>query len=142
MLSRHTMYSALLVFKLAHPCLGLEQTNAIVRFVHSQSDEEVERRALTVHLQDVENVIGQTPVSRGDGWMEVEIGQFYNQEGDDGEVEGRLLETVHFKRGLIVEGIEFRPVFSKILHGPVNMLKKESRSGRGRGIIPKFWIFR
>ncbi|KAK4388317.1 hypothetical protein Sango_2438300 [Sesamum angolense] len=81
-----------------------------------QSDEEVEKRALTMHLQDAKNIIGQTPVNRGGGWMKVEIGQFYIQEGDYGEVEGRLLETYHGKSGLIVEGIEFRLVFNKILH--------------------------
>ncbi|KAL0434208.1 UNVERIFIED_CONTAM: F-box protein PP2-B10 [Sesamum latifolium] len=116
MLSPHTMYSAFLVFKLADHSSSLEQINAIVRFVKFQSDEEVEGRALTVNLQDVENV-----VSRGNGWMEVEIGQFHIQEGDEGEVEGRLFKTVNKKEGLIVEGIEFR---HKILHGTENMLKK------------------
>ncbi|KAL0434209.1 UNVERIFIED_CONTAM: F-box protein PP2-B11 [Sesamum latifolium] len=94
MLSPHTLYSALLVFKLADQYSGLEQNNASVRFVNFQSDEEAERRALTVHLQDVEN------------------------DWDDGEVEGRLFQTVNqsqVKRGLIVEGIEFRPVLNKIL---------------------------
>ncbi|KAL0367424.1 UNVERIFIED_CONTAM: F-box protein PP2-B11 [Sesamum radiatum] len=121
MLSPHTMYSAFLVFKLADHSSGLEQINAIVRFIKFQPDEVVEGRALTVNLQDVENL-----VSRGNGWMEVEIGQFYIQEGDEGEVEGRLLNTVNLKRGLIVEGIEFRPAFNKILHGSENMLKKEA----------------
>lgn len=41
--------------------------------------------------------------------MEIELGEFYNDEGDDGEVEMRLREISDWKSGLIVEGIEVRP---------------------------------
>lgn len=48
---------------------------------------------------------------RGDGWMEVEIGSFYNGECDEKDVRMSLREVkgVHLKGGLIVEGIELRP---------------------------------
>ena len=43
--------------------------------------------------------------------MEIELGEFFNDLGDDGEVEIQLNETQqgHWKTGLIVEGIELRP---------------------------------
>nr|CAB3448297.1 unnamed protein product [Digitaria exilis] len=47
---------------------------------------------------------------RADGWMEVEMGEFQNDEGEDGEVSIKLMETsATVKSGLIVQGIEIRP---------------------------------
>ncbi|KAJ4955796.1 hypothetical protein NE237_012579 [Protea cynaroides] len=53
----------------------------------------------------------EVPKKRGDGWMEIEMGEFFNERGDDGEVEMRLKEVKFpwWQRGLIVEGIELRP---------------------------------
>ncbi|RZS29343.1 hypothetical protein BHM03_00063062 [Ensete ventricosum] len=49
--------------------------------------------------------------ARDDGWMEAELGEFYNEEGEDGEVEMSLMEVKggHWKKGLIIQGIEIRP---------------------------------
>ncbi|PIA34410.1 hypothetical protein AQUCO_03800193v1 [Aquilegia coerulea] len=51
------------------------------------------------------------PSERRDGWMEIELGEFYNDQGEDGEVEMSLSQSksVHWKAGLIVQGIELRP---------------------------------
>jgi hypothetical protein len=50
------------------------------------------------------------PQERTDGWMELEMGVFYNKEGADGEVRFSLLQTSGTsKEGLIVQGIEIRP---------------------------------
>lgn len=49
---------------------------------------------------------------REDGWMEVELGEFFNGEGDDeDEVKMSLMEIKghQLKGGLIIEGIEVRP---------------------------------
>ncbi|KAI3934658.1 hypothetical protein MKX01_012198 [Papaver californicum] len=52
---------------------------------------------------------------RGDGWMEVEMGHFYNQAFEDneecGEVHMSVLEneSLQAKYGLIVQGMELRP---------------------------------
>lgn len=48
---------------------------------------------------------------RCDGWLEVELGEFYNDEGDEGDVEIKLYEIteLHWKRGLIIQGLEIRP---------------------------------
>ncbi|XP_078148313.1 F-box protein PP2-B11-like [Carex rostrata] len=62
---------------------------------------------------DDERDITKLPCLRDDGWMEVELGEFYNNEGEDGEVEMSFMETKgrHYKRGLFVQGIEIRPKF-------------------------------
>lgn len=62
---------------------------------------------------DDERDITKLPCLRDDGWMEVELGEFYNNEGEDGEVEMNFMETKgrHYKRGLFVQGIEIRPKF-------------------------------
>ncbi|KAF4392296.1 hypothetical protein F8388_012752 [Cannabis sativa] len=51
------------------------------------------------------------PKVRGDGWMEVELGEFFYDGGQEGELEINLLEVKggNWKGGLIVQGIEIRP---------------------------------
>ncbi|KAJ4943998.1 hypothetical protein NE237_000166 [Protea cynaroides] len=53
----------------------------------------------------------EVPKKRGDGWMEIQMGEFFNERGDDGEVEMSLKEVKFpwWQFGLIVEGIELRP---------------------------------
>jgi hypothetical protein len=53
---------------------------------------------------------GGRPKKRGDGWLEIELGEFFNG-GDDDEVEISVLEVKAgvCKSGLIVQGIEIRP---------------------------------
>lgn len=52
----------------------------------------------------------EEPQERRDGWFEIKLGEFYNDDGDD-EVEMSLKEVNcnHSKGGLIVQGIEIRP---------------------------------
>lgn len=52
------------------------------------------------------------PVLRWDGWMEVELGQFYSYDAANREVVIGFKETNNNnpKRGLIVAGIELRPI--------------------------------
>ena len=53
---------------------------------------------------------GHYPKKRGDGWLEIELGDFFCTEGEDGELEMRVFDgTNYWKHGLIVEGIEIRP---------------------------------
>lgn len=51
------------------------------------------------------------PKPRGDGWMEIELGGYFNQGGEDRELEMSVLEVEGggWKSGLIVQGIEIRP---------------------------------
>ncbi|KAL3506360.1 hypothetical protein ACH5RR_031742 [Cinchona calisaya] len=57
-----------------------------------------------------QKIEGRVPHERNDGWLEVFLGEFFNDEGE-GEIEMQLSETeiLNWKRGLIVEGIELRP---------------------------------
>ena len=54
---------------------------------------------------------GRVPCERGDGWMEIELGDFFNGNQGDEEVKMSLREVKgqHLKGGLIIEGIEVRP---------------------------------
>uniref|UniRef100_A0A1U7YJJ9 F-box protein PP2-B10-like n=1 Tax=Nicotiana sylvestris TaxID=4096 RepID=A0A1U7YJJ9_NICSY len=112
-LSLGTKYAAYLVFKISERYHGLESTNAMVRFVNKESEDEAEKRAMTVILaaRAPRHLKGKLPEKRTDGWLEVEIGNFYNGEGDDnGDVEARLLDSrpFHAKCSLIIEGVGFR----------------------------------
>lgn len=51
------------------------------------------------------------PKPRGDGWMEIELGEYINQGGEDKDLEMSVLEVEGggWKSGLIVQGIEIRP---------------------------------
>ncbi|XP_009619612.1 putative F-box protein PP2-B12 [Nicotiana tomentosiformis] len=114
-LSLGTKYAAYLVFKISERYHGLESTNAMVRFVNQESEDEAEKRATTVILaaRAPRHLKGKLPEKRTDGWLEVEIGNFYNGEGDDnGDVEAWLLDSrpFHAKCGLIIEGLEFCPI--------------------------------
>lgn len=69
----------------------------------------VRRRTEAVRSEVFEEREG--PRERKDGWIEIDLGQFYYDEGDDQEVKICLKEVKgeHLKGGLIVEGIELRP---------------------------------
>lgn len=48
-----------------------------------------------------------------DNWFEVELGEFFNGTGEDGEFEISIMEIAgHYKCGLIVQGIDIRPVIN------------------------------
>ncbi|XP_020239795.1 F-box protein PP2-B10 [Cajanus cajan] len=52
----------------------------------------------------------QRPKDRNDGWLEIEMGEFFNPGLED-EVKMSVLETTNgnWKKGLFLEGIEVRP---------------------------------
>ncbi|XVF30375.1 hypothetical protein REPUB_Repub16aG0052000 [Reevesia pubescens] len=53
----------------------------------------------------------QYPKAREDGWLEIELGEFFNEGCIDGELEMSVLEVKagHWKGGLVIQGIEIRP---------------------------------
>ncbi|OAY23416.1 putative F-box protein PP2-B12 [Manihot esculenta] len=111
MLSPATMYTAYLVFKLAREAYGWHAPPAEVSVGLAGSESTKSRvcldtgRGRRLHLP-----IGY-PKEREDGWLEVKLGEFFNKEGEDGELEMSFLEVKggHWKRGLVVQGIEIRP---------------------------------
>lgn len=111
-LSQKTTYAAYLVYKLLEPSYGF---NVLINVrVHFEGEEETngDGGTCTLVFEDGDPPPQDTnlPRDRGDGWEEVEIGEFYNGCGDDGVVLCSLKDCrAAPKRGLIVEGIEFRP---------------------------------
>ncbi|XP_044955817.1 F-box protein PP2-B10-like [Hordeum vulgare subsp. vulgare] len=128
MLSQDTTYAAYLVFKMADNFYGLNfpvqeasvssgATNltrkVCIQAGHrdnnnydSDDDDDDDDDEYDVYLK--ENVT--FPQKRVDGWLELELGEFLSEGGDDGEVSISLTETKGgmWKSGLIVQGIEIR----------------------------------
>lgn len=71
------------------------------------------RHAGTMRWQEVTpgDRDAQTSKQRGDGWMEVELGEIFIKGGEDVDMEMALTEVKggNWKHGLIVQGIEVRP---------------------------------
>ena len=108
-LSPNTQYAAYLVFKMNdaqgfHNC-PLELSVSVGGSLSSTKivclDPNVEGR------QQNRVARSQHPNVRSDGWLEIEIGEFFNSGLDD-EVQMNVKETDYWKKGLFVEGIEFR----------------------------------
>ncbi|MCL7025647.1 hypothetical protein MKW94_030722 [Papaver nudicaule] len=121
LLSPKTLYGAYLVLKLTNNAYGFNvPVKARVEVVGIAGGGSIvcsEERRLYLdprngkpsELIEEDQFFAQV---RGDGWMEVEVGHFYN-EGEDlaGEVRMAVLETERgvVKSGLVVQGIELRP---------------------------------
>lgn len=113
LLSAHTFYAAYLVFKLTEWSKGLQNAEAVVNFFDEEADRDAQERTHSVYLQHNRAAPwGSFAARRVDGWMEVQIGSFY-VDGQDKAVEARILDYSSWKAGLIVEGIEFRPLASE-----------------------------
>ena len=101
-LSRGTTYAAYLVYQLSQDRYGFASP-LLARISYQQSD------LVTVHRVILDPTAPRAR-HRRDGWMEVEIGQFFIEEEDgDNVVECSIKEVSNCKRGLIIEGIEVRP---------------------------------
>ncbi|XP_038977405.1 F-box protein PP2-B11-like [Phoenix dactylifera] len=131
LLSPKTTYAAYLVFKLASRSYGLGPPRqlasvklgdyALETDICLQDDEDSDDDDGDDDDDDDGNDHHQEEAQqrqqqrqqplRDDGWMEIELGEFYNDEGDDGDVEMSLAEVnaLHWKSGLIIQGLEVRP---------------------------------
>ncbi|KAK3036771.1 hypothetical protein RJ639_029736 [Escallonia herrerae] len=105
MLSPNTTYGAYLVVKFAERAFGLDSLPSDV----SVEVGDKQSRG-TIYLRHKECREKTVTHERDDGWLEIELGAFYN-DGSEKEVKMGLkeVEGVHLKGGLIVEGIELRP---------------------------------
>lgn len=138
MLSPNTTYSAYLVFTSKSRTHGFEYHNAEAsvgvsgqqsetRDINLDPEGRYQRIPRIVRLipprrwnrRDIIRRQENTPVDqpavwpkeRGDGWREVELGEYFVKEGQDVELNISLLEVKSggWKSGLIIEGIELRP---------------------------------
>nr|GEX27482.1 hypothetical protein [Tanacetum cinerariifolium] len=128
-LSPNTMYRAYLIVQLAHhraygldvlPCellveVGDFRSRGTILLSHSERSKrsfEHPQKDLNLMSYDQEDDISRVCRERNDGWLEIELGEFYNEGFGEKEVKMSLREVdgVHLKGGLVVEGIEIRPV--------------------------------
>ncbi|XWS57475.1 hypothetical protein CRYUN_Cryun09bG0177100 [Craigia yunnanensis] len=129
MLSPRTVYEAYLIVKLVDRAYGLDllpsKVSVEVGNVKSEGtaylrQHESKKQCLeTNRFSNQSEVLRsmayrgieeRVPSKREDGWLEIELGNFYNHGGDV-EVKMCLKEVTgtHLKGGLVVEGIELRP---------------------------------
>ncbi|KAJ7979666.1 F-box protein [Quillaja saponaria] len=112
-LSPKTTYVAYLVFKLGKTRGGREYIPVQLRVYFERNKNE---RGRSVYLDPVQH---RRPSQKdgGNGWMQAEMGEFFNEDGDDGPVfcslqeTGELTTSYSVQCSLLVEGIEFRPKF-------------------------------
>ncbi|KAL9257620.1 putative F-box protein PP2-B2 [Drosera capensis] len=145
LLSAGTNYAVYLVFKMTEEAFGFHtakkattvrtavgKTNTIEVLLEPNQGplERLRLRLLGrfgfVPSRPAEEGDEKCPKRRSEGWLEQKLGEFSSNEEDDGEVEVSLLEiSPNMKRGLLVEGIEFRPAvasspglvsFANVLH--------------------------
>ncbi|XP_054816864.1 F-box protein At2g02240-like [Prosopis cineraria] len=103
LLSSKTSYDVFFIFKFGSNRFGF--TDAPVSFSLTKGDQSPPREVVL-------DPPGSDVTQREDGWMEIKVGEFFTEEDgdDDGLVEFRAWQTEgHIKRGILVEGIEFRP---------------------------------
>nr|POE54729.1 f-box protein [Quercus suber] len=112
MLSPKTNYAAYLVYKLTEEAYGFDRLPPTVSVGTTEGGEpavEPNQQDQIVPPQQQQHT--SHPSQRKDGWLEIKLGEYFNEEGTDYELQIRLLEgeSRQWKRGLIVEGIEIRP---------------------------------
>ncbi|XP_060671803.1 F-box protein PP2-B10 isoform X2 [Ziziphus jujuba] len=112
LLSPKSTYGAYFVYKLKEPNWAIKDIQVEFR-VYFEGEEEVNEHVsgCKVFLDPSEDE--QEPCKvREDGWLEVEMGEFFNDGSEDNRVVVcSLMGTDNYisKGGLVVEGIEFRP---------------------------------
>ncbi|KAI3935355.1 hypothetical protein MKW98_027175 [Papaver atlanticum] len=114
LLSPNTLYAAYLVLKFKQDVYGFDEEpiKANVKVVGRAGGINSQERC--IYLSPNGGKGQNVARKRGDGWMEVELGHFYN--GEFGDNEGRevhmsVLETeiLGAKYGIVVQGMELRP---------------------------------
>ena len=121
MLSPKTNYAAYLVYKLTEKAYGFDYAPPTAS-IGTTGAGEVYEQTVSLDLPIVEPgqedqvVLRQQqhtsrPKQRNDGWLEIQLGQFFNEGGEVDELQFGLKEVkvLNGKSGLIVEGIEIRP---------------------------------
>ncbi|XP_052170322.1 putative F-box protein PP2-B12 isoform X3 [Diospyros lotus] len=134
-LSPNTTYAAFLVFKSTAGTHGFEylpaevamgisgcehKTTAYLDPVSGQGHQNqivpmgigpFRRHTLRRHVAQHREGDNQYPKVREDGWLEVELGEYFNEGGEERELEMSVMEVRggNWKSGLIIQGIDIRP---------------------------------
>ncbi|CAN0921569.1 F-box protein PP2-B15 [Linum grandiflorum] len=114
MLTQNTKYGAYLLIKITDRSYSLDSMASEVS-IQVGGNEVCSGTAYLRCKQNGNDTVSMMerlmlPEEREDGWLEVEIGEFYSGERDE-EVKMSLKEVkgYHLKGGLVVHGIEVRP---------------------------------
>uniref|UniRef100_K7N4Z4 F-box domain-containing protein n=1 Tax=Glycine max TaxID=3847 RepID=K7N4Z4_SOYBN len=113
-LSPNTNYAAFLVFKMIDAG-GFHYDPAVLSVGILGGNSSTKNVCLDPNL--VDNRLDdrfhglQRPTVRSDGWLEIEMGEFFNPGLEEDELQIKVSETTSnwWKRGFILEGIEVRP---------------------------------
>ncbi|KAG2402181.1 F-box protein [Vigna angularis] len=125
MLSPKTLYGAYLVFRpspsgiygfdyqsveVSIRIAGGEVSKRIV-YLDAERGRRLRYQIVPRRIFNRARFLTSYPKERGDGWMEVELGDFFNDGEDDKEVEMGACEikSGDWKGGLVLQGIEIRP---------------------------------
>ncbi|XP_052182538.1 F-box protein PP2-B15-like [Diospyros lotus] len=128
MLTPNTAYTAYLIVNFADRAYGLDyvpsevlvevdnhQSRGLIYLRPEEGKRKMPELILTCNRMEALRarvMKGEEKVAheRGDGWLEVELGEFHN-DGSEKDVKMSLKEVKgeHLKGGLIVDGIELRP---------------------------------
>ncbi|KAF6163792.1 hypothetical protein GIB67_012151 [Kingdonia uniflora] len=105
-LSPKTTYVAYFIYKLRAGAKGFDQTpvHVLISFIEIKGCQ----KSRSVYL-DTNNAVWSR--KRKDGWLEIEMGEFFNDAGEDGAI-NMILKDMNrgdSKSGLIIQGIELRP---------------------------------
>ncbi|GLT87681.1 hypothetical protein SLE2022_057480 [Rubroshorea leprosula] len=104
MLSPKTHYKAYLVFNLGSEFYGF--TDKPIEATVRHGNTEVSKQ--TVYVQGKGGIIGGG--ARADDWFELELGEFPNEGGEDGELKIRIFRfDGSWMSGVVIQGIEIRP---------------------------------
>lgn len=110
LLSTDTWYATYLVYKLTPDTYGFEYDHAKVSMrLHENQTVSQPKRVLLSASQ--RQTLPDVPKHRQDGWLEIELGDFYNKEGQEGNLGMKVMgeNGTSWKSGLIIQGIEIRP---------------------------------
>ncbi|KAJ6673887.1 hypothetical protein OIU85_012855 [Salix viminalis] len=112
LLSPETLYTANLVYKFPPRNYGFYDQSADVTM--RLNEAESGPRTVSWNPQGTRRhnngSVTVYPKERGNGWLELELGDFFNAEGEDGELEMRVFDYIgHWKYRFILDGIEIRP---------------------------------
>ncbi|GAB2218689.1 hypothetical protein Droror1_Dr00001916 [Drosera rotundifolia] len=132
MLSPNKTYTAVLIFSFLDRSYGLDTMPMVASielndqvfttkvFLSQNHCKKTQMQDDRVHSDGTQTLVStrqgiqgevKMPNMRNDGWVEIELGEFFSGE-DNREVKMSLLEITgcHLKGGLIIEGLQVRPV--------------------------------
>ncbi|GKC48416.1 kinase-like domain, phloem protein 2-like protein [Tanacetum coccineum] len=119
MLSPVTEYACYLVFKLSEKCQGLHCPVEVQDVLHQENNEAEFVYFITPSPLNI-NSITRVPIQREDGWMEIQVWKINTtHEFKDDSLSMNMKFTSHegTMSGLIVCGLEFRPVLEVKIDG-------------------------